>query len=198
MGSFGAVIPVTGLNIGFVGEVSRTADPPVIAARQASPSNLLNIMFGDPVVLLGDATGGLWQSVADFIIGAGTPSAPSGGAFTASLFAGVAVREVKTQLGYPITPGAASIGFYRPGEMTEALERGSMTVLFHVTTGAISGGPVYVRILLNGAIPAGVIGGFESQADGSNTVLLTNVVFRTGVVDANNVAEITVLNRVAA
>ena len=81
MGStpFGAVIPVTGLNIGFVGEVSRTADPPVIAAHQASATNLLNILFGGPVVLLGDATGGTWQSVADFIIGAGTPSAPTGG-----------------------------------------------------------------------------------------------------------------------
>jgi hypothetical protein len=200
MGSspFGAVIPVTGLNIGFVGEVSRTADPPVIAAREASPANLLNILFGDPVVLLGDATGGLWQSVADFIIGAGTPAAPTGGAFTAALFAGIAVREVKTQLGYPITPGNASIGYYRPGEMTEALERGSICVKFNVATGAIAGGPVYIRILLNGAIPAGLIGGFESQADGANTVLLTNTVFRTGVVDGNGVAEITVLNRVAA
>jgi hypothetical protein len=197
MGSFGAVIPVTGLNIGFLGQVSRTGER-VIAARQANVANKLNINFGDPVVLLGDATGGTYQSVADFVIGAGTPSAPTGGSFTAALFAGVAVREVKTNLGYPITPGNAPVGYYAPGQEAEALERGSIAVKFNVTTGAVAGGPVYVRILLNGAIPAGLIGGFETQADGGNSILLTNVVLRTGVVDGNNVAEITLLNRVAA
>ena len=35
---FGSVIPVTGLNVGFPGQVSRTGDL-VIAARQAYSSN---------------------------------------------------------------------------------------------------------------------------------------------------------------
>jgi hypothetical protein len=167
-------------------------------ARPAQPTNLLNINFGDPVVLIKNATGGYWQSVADFVIGAGTPSAPTGGAFTALLFAGVAVREVKTMLTYPYTPGPAGIGNYAPGQIAEALEVGSIPVQFHVATTPVAGGPVYVRILLNGAITAGVIGGFETAADGSNSILLTNVVLRTGVIDANGVGEITLLTRNAA
>ena len=101
-------------------------------------------------------------------------------------------------LSYPYTPGPAGIGYYAPGQMAEHIERGSVTVKINVPTGITSQGPVFIRTVLNGAIPAGLVGGFEAQADGSNTVELTNVVFRTGAIDPNNVAEITILNRVAA
>lgn len=186
----GTAIPVTMLNIGFLGEVSRTADPPVIVAREASPANTLNINFGDTCVLIGNTVGGYWQSVADFIA--------QSGSFTLAKFAGIAVREVKTMLGYPYGPAPAGNGYYAPGQIAEVLERGSITVKINVTTGITAGGTVYIRTVLNGAIPAGVVGGLEAQADGSNTVALTGTEFRTGVVDSNNMAEITILSRTVA
>lgn len=189
--SFGTVIPVTGLNLGFVGQVTRLGER-VIASRPVLATTPNNINFGAPVVIVPTAGGGdSYQSVADFIAGGGT--------FTAAKFAGVANREVKTNLSYTSlgNNGTPQIGSYAPNEMSEALERGSILVSINNGTPA-SQAPVFVRIALNVAIPAGVVGGFEAVADGANTVQLTNVVFRTGVQDGNGVAEITLLNRVAA
>lgn len=190
MSSFGGVIPVTALNLGFLGNVSRLGER-VIAARPVKANTPNPINFGDGVVIVPDATGGTYQSIADFIAGAGT--------FTATSLAGVAVRNVKTNLlyiglGNVQTP---QIGQYAPGSIAEILERGSITVKINNGTPA-SQGPVFVRKTANGAIPAGVVGGFEAVADGTNTVQLTGVVFRTGVLDANGVAEITLLTRLAA
>lgn len=191
MSAFGATIPVTGLNNGFIGQISRTGER-VVTSRPVLSTTPNPIPFGAPVVIIPTAGGGdSYQSVADFIAGAGV--------FTAAKFAGVAVREVKTNLSYLAleTLGTPQIGSYAQNEMAEALERGSINVQVNVGAPA-SQGPVYIRIALNGAIPAGVVGGFEAAADGANTIQLTNVVFRTGVLDSNNVAEITLLNRVAA
>jgi hypothetical protein len=144
-----------------------------------------------PVVIVPDSTGGTYQNVKDYIVGGGT--------FTAAKFAGVAVRNVKTQLVYSSlsTVQTTLVGQYAQGTIAEALERGSVTVKINNGTPA-SQGVVYVRVVANGSIPAGVVGGFEAVADSTNTVALTNVVFRTGVVDANGVAEITLVSRVAA
>jgi hypothetical protein len=191
-GSFGGTIPVTGLNLGFLGQVSRQGER-VIASRPVLSTAAANINFGDPVVIVPTAGGGdSYQQVGDFIAGGGT--------FTAAKFAGVANREVKTNLAFQTlgnTNATPLIGSYAPNELAEALERGSIVVKCNVGTPA-SQGPVFVRILANGGIPAGVVGGFEAAADGANTVQLTNVVFRTGVLDGDNCTEITLLNRVAA
>lgn len=186
--SFGTTIPVTGLNLGFIGQVTRLDDF-VIASRPVLSTAAANINFGDPVVII--AASDSYQSVADFIVGGGT--------FTAAKFAGVAIREVKTNLSYTSlgNNGTPQIGSYAANEQCEVIERSSVLVKINVGTPASQGG-VYVRIALNGAIPAGVVGGFEAAADGANTILLTNVVFRTGVLDANGMAEITLLARVAA
>jgi hypothetical protein len=190
MSSFGTVIPVTALNLGFLGNVSRLGER-VIAARQVLPTTANPISFGDGVVLVGDTTGGTWQNIKDFIVGGGT--------FTAAKLAGVAVRNVKTQLVYSALTQVQTpqVGLYAPGAIAEVLERGSITV--KINNGApVAGSPVYVRTALNGAIPAGLQGGFEAIADGANTVALVGVVFRTGVLDANGVAEITLMARQAA
>lgn len=190
MGGFGAVIPVTGLNLGFVGQISRTGER-VVTARQADAANATNIPFGGAVVILNAAPPGTYQSIKDFIA--------NGGAFTTAKFAGIAIREVKTNLAYVSLEniGSPVVGSYTPGEEMEVLERGSIVV--PILVGApVPQGPVYVRTALNGAFPAGVVGGLEAVADGGNTVPLTNVVFRTGVQDANGNAEITLLTRVAA
>lgn len=190
MSSFGTVIPVTALNLGFLGNVSRLGER-VIAARQVLSTTANPINFGDGVVIVPDSAGGTYQNIKDFIV--------AGGTFTAAKFAGVAVRNVKTQLVFVSlsTVQTPLIGQYAQGTIGEALERGSITVKINNGT-PVSQAPVYVRIAANGAIPAGVVGGFEAVADGTNTVVLVGVVFRTGVLDANGIAEITLLSRAAA
>jgi hypothetical protein len=190
MAAFGKVLPVIGLNLGFPGAWSRTGEK-VVTARQLLATTPTPLYFGDTAVIVPDALGGTNQSVRDFIAGGGT--------MTPALFAGIAYREIKTQLTFPYTPGAAEIGSYLPGEMSEILERGSVVVPLLVGTPA-SQGNVYLRIALNGGIPAGVVGGIEAAADGANTINLgtVGVVFRTGVVDANGNVEITLRSRNAA
>lgn len=158
--SFGQTIPVTGPNIGFVGTVSRFGER-VIAARVFTPYNsALNLNFGDPAVIIPNAQGGAYDSVADFIAHA----AASIGLLP-SYWAGVAVREVKTQLTYPsnVTPGASPmVGLYSAGQMAEALERGSITIALAVGT-PVQGSQLYVRTVLNSAVPAGFVGDWETS-----------------------------------
>ena len=82
--TFGAVIPVTGLNFGFLGQVSRMGNHGPIVPRQASSLNKLNINFGNPVWIVPDMAatvtagqGGTYQSFRDLIIGSGTDASPS-------------------------------------------------------------------------------------------------------------------------
>lgn len=188
---FGQVIPVTGLNLGFPGKISRLGDR-VIASRPVLSTTANPIAFGSGCVIIPTAGGGdTVQSIADFIAGGGT--------FTAAKFAGVAISEVLTNPSFTsmLTPYAPTTGSYVQGQMAELLERGSIAVTINVGT-PVSQAPVYVRVALNASIPAGVVGGFEAAADGANTVQLTNVVFRTGLIDSNNIAEITLQSRVAA
>jgi hypothetical protein len=190
--SFGQVIPVTGPNVGFPGAVSRVGSP-IIVARQSDPTNLTNLSFGEPAVLIGDSAGGMWKSVAEYVADGGVA------ADITSKFAGIAVREVKTNLTYPIgVPGASqNIGYYAPGEIAGVLELGSITV--HIAHGTpVADAPVYIRLTVNPAIPNAPVGGIEAAADGGNTVLMPNARFRTGYLDANSVAEITLLARNAA
>jgi hypothetical protein len=195
MAPFGQVIPVTGPYLGFPGKVTRLGKRG-ITARQVLATTPNNIPFGMPVVIIPTAGGGdTVVSVVDYV---GTGSGQQSGTFTAAKLAGVAIAEVTSNINYASYLSLApSVGFYAPGLICEFLEEGSIAVQINNGTPA-SQGIVYVRIALNGAIPAGVIGDFEAVADGANTVALSGVIFRTGVLDANNMAEITLLNRVAA
>jgi hypothetical protein len=187
---FGAVIPVIGLNNGFLGRITRSG-PRGIVARQVLASTASPIPFSATVFMVPDSLGGTVQTVKDFIGGGGT--------MTAALLAGIAVANVKTQLTFPLPVGQAQIGQYNQGEMCEYLQEGSINVA--INNGApVAGNPVFLRVALNGAIPAGVVGGLEAVADGANSISLASVgiVFRTGVLDANGIAEITLKTRIAA
>lgn len=251
---FGTTIPVLSLNLGFPGTPSRGFRQTV--ARQVLASTPNPIKFGDAVTLIPDSTGGKWQSIADFIAGGGT--------FAAKLFAGIAQRNVKTNLSYSTlgNVGAPSFGQFAPGSMGEAMEQGSITVVCN-NGQPVASNAIYIRVALDAAIPAGVVGGVEAVADpnpvttnltttngsasatvasatgitvgmivtnadvpagtsvlaivGTTVTLSANatggatatatfnhlvqvpgVEFRTGVIDENLVAEITMLNRVAA
>lgn len=207
---FGKVIPVSGPYLGFPGKISRLGKRTVAArpvynavptvgqpgVSKAIPFGAAVIIQPDSVALSTGPTGGAYQSAADFedttIVGNGT--------ITAALFAGIAIAEVLTTGPHSsyLQPADPLTGSYLPGLMCEVLEEGTIVVQILVGT-PVGGAAVYIRKALNGSYPAGVVGGLEaSVGDSSNTVALTGVVFRTGILDANNMCEITLLNRIAA
>lgn len=156
------------LNYGYPGSVSRSNDSIIINKRVKGEG----VPFGSPVVMNDD------NSVSAF-----------GAEHTATEFIGVAVREVKQTADYYNPTGT-----YLENEPADIITRGSITVEINNGTPKARG-KVYIRIAENEAIPNGVIGGFEAVADGVNTVELSNVVFTTGQMDTNKIAEITILSR---
>ena len=161
--SFGQVIPVLGQNNGFPGTVSR-AGVPVIKSRQVLPAATRNIYFGEAAVLIGDATGGKFQSVRDFIA-----AAQANILLVYAGFAGIAVREVKTQLTYPagVVPGVQQVGYFAPSQMADILELGSIVVpITHGSGSAVAGGPVYIRLATNASLTATSIGDLEGAQEG--------------------------------
>ncbi|MDU5080238.1 hypothetical protein [uncultured Tissierella sp.] len=156
------------LNYGYPGSVSRSNDAIIINRRVKGEG----IAFGSPVVMNDD------NSFSAF-----------GEGHAATNFVGVAVREVKQTADY-----YNSTGMYLENEPADVITRGSVTVEVNVGTPKARG-KVYIRVAENSAFPNGVIGGFEAAADGVNTIELSNVVFTTGQIDANKVAEITILSR---
>lgn len=165
------------LNLGYPGTVSRSADaiitPKVVKSildgekETASP-----IAFGEPAILNEDNTYSRFGAIG-----------------TAETFAGIAVREIKQATDY-----YAASGEYLPNEVCDVINRGSVTVLCNVGT-PTAGGKVYIRIKENSSIPNGVVGQFEAEADGTNTIEIKNLKWSTGKKDTNNVSEVTVLTR---
>lgn len=166
----GSSIGIT-MNIGYPGSFARNADC-IILNRGVLATDVNNVAFGDPVVLNSDNT------VSKF-----------GATNTAAQFAGVAIREIKQAQDY-YTPA----GYYKPGTQADILTRGGICVQVNNGT-PTAGGAVYLRTVAGSL--ATPVGGFEAAAasDGGTTILLTNAVFTTGNIDANNIAEITILTR---
>lgn len=163
------------MNTGYVGTVSASADA-IIQARIAKKL----IKFGEPVVLV--AAENKYLGVADSVAG--------GASFTATQFAGIAVREVIQANVYDPqeTPG------YAADSVVDVLTRGQCTVLCQRGT-PTAGGTVYVRTVANDSYPTAVVGGFEAADDSGKVVALTNVQWTTGNMNADKVAEVTVLTR---
>ncbi len=156
------------LGLGYPGNVARQADA-IITQRPVKGDP---ISFGDPVILNSDNTYTKFAATN-----------------TAAQFAGIAVREVKQATDYyPVG------GNYKENEPCDVISRGTITIVCNVGT-PTAGGSVYLRIAANAAIPNGVVGGFEAAADGTNTIELTNVKFTTGDIDADKVAEVTILTK---
>lgn len=164
----GKVIGIA-LNNGYEGTVSRTADS-IIQNRIADG----DINFGMAVILNSDNT---WS-----LVGTGN---------TADQVAGVSVREVVQANTYNPQSNAG----YLNGDPTDVLVRGNCTVKCRRGTPA-AGAAVYVRIIDNSSTyPGTVVGGFEAQADSSNTIQVSNIEWTTGNMDANGIAEITIKTR---
>lgn len=158
----------TAMTAGFAGSYSRQPDM-IVETRPAGGS--ANIPFGAPLVY---SSGTVVQM---------------GASATATQFVGVAGREIKSSLSYlEQTPGE-----YAPGDAVSVFERGSIQVYCQRGTPAL-GGAVYVRITANATYQTAVVGGFEAEADSTNTVQLTNCQWG-GAPDANGIAELVILTR---
>lgn len=162
------------MNYGFPGTYARTPDE-IVTSRMLKAGSK-DVPFGACLVANGDNT-----------------YSPVDENFTAAKFGGVAFRNIKQATSYTEQNETA----YHEKEMVGALNRGSIVVKCNNGT-PTAGGPVYVRIKANASIANGVVGEFEAAADGENTVLLPNIQWTNGYVDANGVAEVTILTRTNA
>lgn len=156
-------------DLGYAGNVSRNRDT-VIVARVVKEETE-SILFGQAVVLNEDNT--IQKIGADN---------------TQEQCIGIAVREVKQTTNYITSEGA-----YHAGDACSILTRGCITVKCNKGTPK-AGGKVYVRVEEDENMENGGVGEFEAEQDTGN-IALENVIFTTGQIDKNNIAEITVLAR---
>lgn len=159
---------------GYAGSYSRQPDSVIDSHPLTGEAN---VNFGLAVVYDSENDGGV--------------TLPATGA-TAAQFLGVALREVKSALNYL----DQNTGSYTPGDAVPVLKRGCVNVLCQRGTPAI-GGAVYLRITANGTYPNAVVGGFEAEADTTNTVQLTNCQWK-GTADVNGIAEMRIMTIINA
>lgn len=152
-----------GLNMshGFAGSYARQPD---MIVNTAPLGETASIVFGTPLVR-----------------GADGAVVPMGTGNTGGQFIGVAGREVKSAAELY----NQNVGQYQPGEPVSVFQRGCINVKCQKGTPAIDG-TVYVRVTASGNY---VVGGFEAEADGTNTVALSNAQWN-GPADNNGVAEL--------
>lgn len=99
-------------------------------------------------------------------------------------FIGVAGREIKTATEY----NSQSVGTYSPGEAVSVFQRGCINVKCQRGTPTVDA-PVYVRVVASGNY---VVGGYEAQEDGTNSVAIPNAMW-AGAADANGIAEMRIV-----
>lgn len=106
---------------------------------------------------------------------------PMGTGNTGNQFIGVAGREVKS----PAEFFNQNVGQYAPEEPVSVFQRGCINVKCQKGSPSIDG-TVYVRVAASDSY---VVGGFEAEADGTNTVALSNAQWN-GPADNHGVAEL--------
>lgn len=162
------------MNYGYPGNYSRTPDD-IVASRLLNEESAA-VPFGAAVCVNSDNT---YSAVT--------------ASTTAADIAGIALRVVKQAISY----AEQNYTEYQPGAYMSVLERGAATVTCNVGT-PTANGKVYVRIKANASIANGAVGGFEAEADGSNTIEVPNMRWTNGAMDANRVCEVTLLYRAVA
>lgn len=165
------------LSLGYPGTVSRLADA-IIENRPVDASATNGINFGAPVVL--NAANNTYE--------------PFGASNTASQFAGIAVREVVQGTNYL---NSYSTGNYAAQHPCDVIQRGSVTVTCTEGT-PTAGGAVYVVTTAGSVSPVGAFTATATPAGSGVAVELTGVQWKTGAMDANNTAELTILSRPTA
>lgn len=160
---------VIGLNLnhGFAGSYAR--QPDLIVNTHPNKEASANIPFGHALMV---ATGGVKLPTASI---------------TAADFAGVAGRQVQTQLSYTNQNGP---GEYKPNDPVSCFQRGRINVECKIGTPALNG-PVYLAI---STANSNVVGDFTATVGTLNTdtILLPNCKWG-GTKDANNIVELVIL-----
>jgi len=180
-----SVIQVKGLYLGFVGNISNEGYS-LRSARRVKPSDTMGIAFGEAAVLNPDNT---YSSVKQFVT--------LGGTVTGTTAIGIAASNVNINPTYNVngTNGAATPGgIYLPGSVMDLLVQGTINVTCNNGT-PVAGGSVFIRTLVNAAIPNGVVGGLEAVADAANSVLYPNLKWKTGFLESDLTAQVTILAR---
>ena len=155
------------MGMGWPGSQSRQADA-IIQNRIADGT----IKFGHAVKL----ASGKWKEL--------------GSSDEATAVIGIAVREVVQAN----TFDPQSNPDYVNNQPCDVMTRGNCIVKCQRGT-PTAGAAVYVRIDENASYEGCVVGGFEASSDSSKSVQVSNIVWTTGVVDANGNCEVTVLTR---
>lgn len=166
----GSVIGIN-MNYGYPGQASRHGDE----VSRTRPVNKTSgkILFGGPVVQNTDGSVKAWKATS-----------------TATDFAGVAMRKVKSAKIYPYQ----NFGYYDANEPCDILQRGGISVVCAWGSPTI-GGKVYVRTVDGtSSYDGSIIGDFGAEDDSGNCIELTNAKW-SSVKDSRNVAEITILTR---
>lgn len=128
--------------------------------------------------------GGYLPFGAPLVRGVGGVVEAMGAGASGNEFIGVAGREIKSATEY----NSQSVGAYSPGEAVSVFQRGCINVKCQRGTPATDA-PVYVRVIASGNY---VVGGFEAQEDGTNSVAIPNAMW-AGPVDANGIAEMRIV-----
>lgn len=152
---------------GVAGDVTRPDESNIEPATLVAVSTVYAQKFGIPMKYV---VGGISQF--------------NGGAEAPADFAGVLIREV------PAMSGSVTAGFTdnvpNPLAVQGLMVRGYVNVLCTSGTPA-RGGAVYVQTVASGGI---AVGEFRTTDDGSNAILLDNVVWAADGKDSSNNAEI--------
>jgi len=111
-------------------------------------------------------------------------------AVNASNFAGICLREVKTGSGYYSSTGS---GAYAIGAPLDVLLKGSSSVNAPLVDPIYPGAPVYLQIAFAGMASSRPVGSFQTTPDGAYSIALPTMQWNEGLIDSNNVAEISIL-----
>lgn len=156
------VIPVKGLYLGFIGNISNEGYS-LRTARPVNSTDTNSIAFGETFVLNANNT---YSSLKTYLQAGGSIVGLTAVGTTA-LPLGIAASNVNINPSYPIggsfdalTPG----GVYLPGAIMDGLVQGTINVSCNNGT-PTAGAIVYIRTAINSALPAGIVGGLEAVAD---------------------------------
>lgn len=131
LNSFGVAIPVTGPNNGFPGSVTRMGDRGIISKIVDSSASANGIPFGAGIIELSNANGGSFLSFADYL------ATIANVATFQQKFAGIGVRNVKTQFQYASL--VQSSGTTTVSTTATQATVGSTTIVVASATGIVVG-----------------------------------------------------------
>lgn len=164
-----SVIAVTGLPVGPIGTIDQT-DYPMLTGRIVNPTDTNNVAFGETFVLNG--ANNTYSSVKQYIASNGVAALSALISGTPSCPIGIAREAVGTNTYYPLAGGTnMPAGYYAPGGgmLVNGLTRGTIAVQLNNGSSANANQPVYMRVVANSSIPAGVVGGIEATTDQVST-----------------------------